>query len=413
MRERIVLALKGVCMGIADIIPGVSGGTLALILGIYTQFIDALRSLDLRFVKPLVAAVKAKFAGPERAALIEVLQSMRLGWLMTLGTGIVVAMGIGSKVIPSLMESYPAIMNALFFGLILASVAFPIQMMTSKGSKEALAAVIAAVLAFVLVGAAFTPPLAWEKVTAEEGQTLKEVAEAGPSALKPADIYWHADNQALRESVPAQERNPTDKGAEKAYGDLEVPAGVVVSVPKPAAWFILIAGFIGISAMLLPGVSGSFLLLIFGVYYFMLNALKGFLKSLIHFSWPGTQILYVSLFICGMIGGLLLFSRLLSWLLHRYPNITMASLAGMMLGCLRTIWPFKVRLGADVTQKVNVIPSSSEAGICSTLEGTTQCWSSGTVIGIVIAFIVGIALVFGLAWIAKRKDQDGETPVEA
>jgi putative membrane protein len=409
LKQRLILALKGVCMGIADIIPGVSGGTLALILGIYQEFIDSLRSLNLKFVKPLLDALRTGFAPAQKEALKEAMGTMRLGWLLTLGAGIAVAMGIGSKVIPALMERYPEVMNALFFGLILASIAFPLRMMKRKGGREVVYGVVGAVAAFVVVGASFTPPLSWHTVEAQAveagGQTLKDIAEAGPSALKPVDIYRHPNNAALRVATGqplAVEIDPV-KVDEKAYGELTVPAGTPVEVPRPAAWFILIAGFIAISAMLLPGISGSFMLLAMGSYYFMLNALKGFLRAVAHLHFPGSQLVYVGLFIVGMVTGLVLFSRLLSWLFHKHPDATLATLTGVMLGCLRTIWPFKISLGASVTEKVNMFPTHISAeGFCAASDTNRYCWSQGTMVAAGVALIGGILLVTALDVIGRR-----------
>jgi len=107
IKERVLLGLKGFSMGLADIIPGVSGGTMALILGIYTQLIDAIRSVNLSLLAAFLKALKGGFKAEARADLMTLLKEMRIGWLITLVAGIVIAVGIGSRIIPTLMDRYP------------------------------------------------------------------------------------------------------------------------------------------------------------------------------------------------------------------------------------------------------------------------------------------------------------------
>ena len=361
MKDKIILVLKGMAMGFADVVPGVSGGTMALILGIYRRFIDALKSVDGRIFRASWGLVRGGFKKAVRDEFVTTLKAMDTLWLMTLAVGILMAFGIGSKVIPSLMERYPELMLAFFFGLVLASVSAPLRLLERFGVKEGAALVLMGVGAFFLVGGnAWQPPLEHEKVVVadveEGGQTLKQLAEQGPSMLPPEGIYWSSENAPLRALAGDDLGRGLDpKAKDNPYNDLVVPAGTEISVPRPALWFVFVAGFFAICAMVLPGISGSFILLILGSYYFMLNALKGFIKALVHFQSPASQALYVSLFILGALLGLAVFSRLLSWLLKRFPSITMAALIGLMLGCLRAIWPFKERV--DGIQH-NVLPAS-------------------------------------------------------
>lgn len=399
MKDRIVLASKGFLMGLADVVPGVSGGTLALILGIYTQFIDALRSVNLSFIKPLWKAIKGGFKKDARADLMATLEDMQIGWLLTLAAGILTAIVIGSRVIPSLLERYPELMFSFFFGLILASVWVPYSMLSRKSAKELISGVLAAVLAFLVVGASVTPPTTWRQFEAadqeEGGQTLKQLAEAGPSALTPEKIYWDDKNAALREAVPSElERGYNPKKKDNPYNELVIPAGTPVQVPTVSSWFMFFAGFIAISAMLLPGISGSFILLTMGAYYFVLNALKGTIKGLVAVDISSHQVVPVALFCLGCLAGLVVFSRVLSWLLHKYPSVTLAALVGVMLGCLRTIWPFKGVDGDGGT--INVLPEAF---------GTAEVYA-------LLAAAGGFALVIGLGIVAQRMSPD-KTPTEA
>ncbi len=392
MREKAILVLKGICMGLADVVPGVSGGTMALILGIYPRLIDAVKSVDFRIIGPFFRALGGLFRAPARRDLVRVLKEMDVPWLLTLLVGIASAIVVGSKIIPTLMERYPELMLAFFFGLVLASVTAPVRMMQRFRVPELLLAVFFAAGAFFLVDASMEPPLEHKVVVAQDveagGQSLKSLAEMGPSALPPEGIYYAPENAALRAAVPVTSGRGVDpKSSDNPYNSIQVPAGVAVHVPAPAPWFIFAAGFIAICAMVLPGISGSFILLVLGSYYFMLNALKGFLKALTQLSFPTAQWLYVALFIAGALCGLAVFSRFLAWLLRRAPNATMAALIGLMVGCLRVIWPFKVRVDGVL---VNAVPDASHFAVSTMVLAGLAC-------------LAGVGLVLGLAWVANRK----------
>ena len=301
--NRLVLFLKGICMGIADVIPGVSGGTLALILGVYKELVDTIKGLNPRFLLPLFAWVKTR-SDADRAELVRALRALNLGFLLTLGAGIATALAIGSVVIPHLMEQYPVQMRAFFFGLIIASVWVPFRMIGISTTKVAgiVGATIIGGLAFGLVvtdpSNSYETTREWFEVTSE-GESLEDLTRKGPSALASADVFWAAENAALRDAVQASDpatfeklwaahaaesSGVTGKEAIKArsapYDEIVVPAGTPVQVPRPEIWFVFVAGLVAICAMILPGISGSYILLIFNVYFFILNALKGFLQSL-------------------------------------------------------------------------------------------------------------------------------------
>lgn len=413
--NRVLLFLKGVCMGLADVVPGVSGGTMALILGIYKEFVDTLKGLNLRWLVPLGQWVRGVDRAENQQRLVDQLSAMNLGFLIVLGLGIVTAIGVGSSVIPGLMEDYPVQMRAFFCGLIIASVWVPFKMIEVDSSRT---------LAFLVVlgaaGAGFgwfatNPGTSFEATRhmaqiESEGESLEDLARRAPSAETTAQIFWDEDNQGLREAIKAQdpaqfmrlESLHTDEaegsGASKAalkarsepYNELAVPAGVVVSVPQPAYWYVFAAGAIAICAMLLPGISGSYILLILGAYFFILNALKGFLATLASGGIPVSQGTFVVLFCLGAGIGLLSFARLLSYLLEKFPAYTLAVLVGIMVGCLRGIWPFRSLTGGV---EINVVPAGFNAVVGSAL----------------VAFLVGLALVGTLTWLGGR-GQSGQAP---
>lgn len=239
---------QGLLMGGADIIPGVSGGTVALIVGVYERLID---SLSVVFSAALSAVRGQRSHGRAKFAEVE----WRL--VIPLALGILTAIAVGSQIIPPLMERYPEESRGLFFGLVAASVAIPWLRIDSHGVRELLVVLAAAVIAFVLVG------------------------------LPPAES---ADPPLLR-----------------VFGSAAV----------------------AICAMILPGVSGAFLLEVLGMYEPTLRAIGEI------------DVIYLLVFVAGAATGLAVFSELLSWLLHHWHDVTMSALTGLMVGSLRALWPWQ------------------------------------------------------------------------
>jgi putative membrane protein len=262
-------------MGAADVVPGISGGTMALILGIYTRFIAALSKLNLNLLK----ALPKLFSAEKRPQFYQAVRKADLMFLVCLGVGIVTAIASFAKLIPWLIDTYPAHMNGFFFGMILASTVVPFRMMNKRGPIQ----------------------LFWF------------IASAGFA-------FWFSGLPLL--SV-----------------DANLP-------------LLFVCGAIAICAMMLPGVSGSFLLLILGQYKYVLGALRDLNIPVILVFGGG----------CGF--GLLAFSRVLSWLLDRFRASTLAALCGLMIGSLQKLWPFKdvstmVVVGKKVVSSgTNVLPWS-------------------------------------------------------
>jgi len=268
------ITARGLCMGAADVVPGVSGGTMALVLGIYERFIGSLGSIDLALVKSL-----PKLFGAKREEAFTELRRADIAFLVFLALGIGTAILSASKLIPWLIDHYPAHMNALFFGMIVASVAVPFKMMQRHGVVEA--------INFVLMTA-----FAW----------------------------WFSGLSVLE-----------------------------IQMPLPA---LFVCGTVAICAMMLPGISGSFLLLILGQYKYVLSALRDL------------NIPVIVVFGGGCVFGLLAFSRVLRWLLAKFPSPTLAALCGLMVGSLQKIWPYKDYAATElvgekvVSSGVNVWPWS-------------------------------------------------------
>ena len=248
LRRLLINYGRGLLMGGADVIPGVSGGTVALIVGIYERLIHSIKV----GVSAVLGAVRLDLSTARRR-LAEV------EWLLVLplGAGILTALVIGARVIPGLLEDYREPVSAVFFGLILGSAIVPYRRIEHVGRREVGLMVGAAVAAFVLVG---LPP--------------REIAE-------------------------------------------------------PSLFYVFVSAAIAICAMILPGISGAFILLVLGIYAVTLEALR-------ELDMP-----YVLTFVAGAAVGLAAFSRVLEWLLTRRHALTMAALTGLMVGALRALWPWQ------------------------------------------------------------------------
>ena len=243
LKEIILIFLKGLFMGSADIVPGVSGGTIALITGIYERLISAISSIRFSFLKPLL---KGNFTDFKEKLIEEI--DFELFIPLILGIGI--AFISLAKVISYLLDTQTAYTFSFFLGLILASAYILYTKLENFNIKLIIISVIGIILSYIFVG------------------------------LNPI-----ATNHSL-----------------------------VV---------IFISGLIAICAMILPGISGSFLLLLLGQYQYMLNALNS--RNLIE----------IFVFGIGAVIGILGFSKLLNYLLERYESATMAFLIGIMVGTLR------------------------------------------------------------------------------
>ena len=255
---------RGILMGAADIVPGVSGGTVALILGIYQRLLEAISHVDARFLLLIRH-------GRLRAAA----DWIDLRFLIALAFGIGVAIVSLAKLMHHLLEHHRDLTYAAFFGLILAS--------------------------GVLVGRMCRP---------ENPVATARCVSLGLLAALTA--FWIVSLDRL-----------TD---------------------QPGHGYTFVSGAIAICAMILPGVSGSYLLLMLGKYH----EITGIIKDLPKLAVTGEQFTTLAVFAVGCLFGLLLFGRLLRWLLARWWTSTMAALCGFMIGSLYKIWPLQL----DTTPEV-------------------------------------------------------------
>jgi len=246
-------------MGAADIVPGVSGGTMAFILGIYEELIDSIRTFGTAQFLGAVAHLRLRQA----FAMINV------KFLLAVGAGIVLAVLTLSHALEYALEQYPIVVWSFFFGLVLASVHVVSRRVRSWNVLLGTATAIGLLGAYALVG--------------------------------------------------------------------------LVPVETPdAPWFLVLCGAVAICAMILPGISGSFLLVLLGKYEFILRAVNE--RDIVSVGYVGV----------GAVVGIVAFSQVLSWLLHKHHDITVAFLTGLMIGSLRKIWPWKISAG--VSGEHNVLP---------------------------------------------------------
>jgi len=279
-------------MGMADIIPGISGGTIAFLLGIYEDLIVSIKSFDWRFLKCLL-----------RFRFKDAFSSVAWQFLLAILLGIATAIFTLSKIISWLLLNKPVLVYSFFFGLILATVPIISRIIKKWTWNKILTVVATVVITYFFVG-----------------------------------------------MVP-----------------LETPE---------TFWFLFLCGAIAISAMILPGISGAFILVLLGKYQFILNAVNQ------------RDIFSLSIFILGIGVGIISFVRVLSWLFHKHHDLTVAILTGFVIGSLRKIWPWKEVLDSMTTGYGKVIPIEEVNIVPSQLSGDVLLAVAIMVFGFILALMI-------------------------
>jgi putative membrane protein len=299
------LFAKGVCMGAADVVPGVSGGTMAFILGIYEELISSVRAV----ARP--PFLRALFG----LRIREAMDAVNAPFLVAVGAGILTAILSLAKVLTWLLNNHPVLLWSFFFGLVLASVHVVSGRIARWTPLLALALAVGTAGAYVFVGL-----------------------------------------------VPVQ-------------------------TPE-APWFLFISGAVAICAMILPGVSGSFLLVLLGKYRFILDAVNA--RDIGTLFW----------FVLGIGVGIISFAQVLGWLFKRYHDPTVALLTGLMLGSLRKVWPWKIDIATMLDRHGRSVPTVQE----NVLPGAI----GGEVVAAAALALIGFALVLALERWASRPRATGE-----
>ncbi len=264
IKDYILLFLKGIGMGSADVVPGVSGGTIAFITGIYEELLISIKSFDITAIR---LVFKGRFA--------EFWDHINGRFLLVLGSGIILSILSLARVIHYLLEHHPIQLWSFFFGLVIISA-----------------------------------------ITVTREITKWDILVIGSGFLGIVLAY------SITEASPAS-----------------TPEGYL---------YIFFSGIIAICAMILPGISGSFVLLILGKYQFIIGALKDL------------NIMVLVVFALGCITGLLSFARLISWFMKKFHNMAIALLAGFMIGSLNKIWPWKEALTFRTSRTGEIVPLIQE-----------------------------------------------------
>ncbi|EPA8652872.1 TPA: DUF368 domain-containing protein [Photobacterium damselae] len=302
--NKLITFLKGMAMGAADVVPGVSGGTIAFITGIYDTLLESIRRINPKLITVLKEkGIKGAF------------EHINGTFLIALFAGILTSIFTLARFITWMLHTHPIPLWSFFFGLIIVSVIH----MFKQVDRWALTRFIA-----VILGAAF------------------------------------------------------------AYGITVV--NPVSMDPTPVN--IVIAGAIAICAMILPGISGSFILLLLGMYAPILGAAKSM------------DVVTLGLFAMGCVVGLLTFSHVLSWILRNYRDIALTFLTGLMIGTLGKIWPWKETLTWRINSHGEQVPLVEQNLSPFNFEHVT---GQPALLGYaIIAMILGIAIVWGLEKFAQH-----------
>ena len=291
-KEYLSLSLKGMAMGAADIIPGVSGGTIAFISGIYEELIETINNVNFEAIKKL-----------KNNGIKSFWTHINGNFLIALLTGIAISIMSLAKVITHLLETHSQLLWGFFFGLIVASVYIVGKQVNKWDINNIIFLIIGSSIAFYI------------------------------TILNPM-------------------QNPD------------------------ALWFVFLSGSIAICAMILPGISGSFILLLLGSYEFILVAIKDFKLDVI------------TIFGVGCITGLLAFSKLLNWLFKKYHDITIALLTGFLIGSLNKIWPWKETIQTRINSHGEIVPFIQSNVLPSNFEGDSN------IIEVILLSLIGLVLIY-------------------
>ena len=302
IKDYVVIGLKGMAMGAADIVPGVSGGTIAFISGIYEELLGSISAIKFSLLKQL-----------KNEGVASVWKSINGSFLVALFVGIFISILSLAKGIKWLLENEPILLWSFFFGLVLASILYIIKQITKWSFVSYLALLLAAILAYYIT-------------------TLDPMVNENSSPL-----------------------------------------------------FLFLAGVFAICAMILPGISGAFILVLLGAYKPILAAINN------------RDFFTISVVGLGAIVGLLSFSKILKWFFKHYHNQTLAVLTGFVIGSLNKIWPWKLTLTWRENSKGIKVPLQQESISPFSFEGDPQLlWA-------IVFAIIGFVLILGLERLAVAK----------
>lgn len=311
-----LITLKGMAMGAADVVPGVSGGTIAFIAGIYEELITTIDKLDFGFFKIW-----------KKQGFKEAFKAYNLSFLVALFAGIAISIVSLAKLITYLLENYPLLIWAFFFGLIVASIQYIGKQITRWNLGVFIAAAIGIAVSYYI--------------------TIAEPLSTSGSYL-----------------------------------------------------FIFFSGFLAIIAMILPGISGAFILLLLGSYAIILGTVESFFDSLVNRNYAllKENLLKLLTFIAGCITGLKVFSKALTYLFKNHQNLTLALLTGFMIGALNKVWPWKKVLSYRTDSHGKTVPLLEDSILPQHFDGDPK------ILWVIVLAIFGFLTIFLLEKFAQNKD---------
>jgi putative membrane protein len=296
----LVISLKGMAMGAADVVPGVSGGTIAFISGIYEELLTSISSVNLKTLKLL----KAK-------GFLAAWKAINGNFLIALLLGIFTSIISLAKLISWLLENKPILVWSFFFGLVLASILYIGKQITKWTVLTVILFLAGAAIAYYIT-------------------TLQPLISENSSPL-----------------------------------------------------FLFLAGALAICAMILPGISGSFILVLLGAYKPVLDAIHN------------KDFKLLAILVMGAVVGLLSFSKVLKWLFNHYKNLTLAVLTGFILGSLNKIWPWKQTLTWRINSHGVKLPFNEQSVLPNSFDGEPQLFSA------VLLAIIGFTVIIVLEKLAN------------
>lgn len=315
--DYLIIAFKGVAMGAADVVPGVSGGTIAFISGIYEELIESIDKVNLGVFKVW------KQQGFKAAW-----KSINGSFLLALFSGIAISILSLAKLIKWLLHNEPILLWSFFFGLVLASILYIAKQIKGWSPKIILAIIATSVLSYFI--------------------TLAE-----PFASPDSSLY------------------------------------------------LLFCGFIAIIAMILPGVSGAFILLILGAYQTAIDTINNLRDGLL----TGNMALFKDAFLkfvllaIGAVVGLKVFSKALNWMFKHQKNLTLAILTGFMIGSLNKIWPWKKVLKTRINSEGQEVTLLDQSILPSSYQGDNQ------IVMALVFVVIGFATILILECLGDQKNK--------
>lgn len=308
MKTKLLIAAKGVAMGMAEVVPGVSGGTIAFITGIYERLINVIKAIGPDLIR---AFRKDGFKG--------VWKALDGNFLISLLSGMVIGIVIGVFLITYLLETFPLLVWSFFFGLIVVSAWFVGKQISAWNGQIVFMATLGAAIAYFITVA-----------------------------------------------VPAS--------------------------GNPALWYVFICGAIAVSALLLPGISGSFILLLMGMYTYIIPTVKAAVKT-----FEMDKLIILAAFGGGMLLGMAIFSRVISWTFKNYRDLTLAALSGFLIGSLNKIWPWQEVLSTMEKEDGSEVVLFSKSVMPNTFSTLTDNFLYGNepqVLGCIMMMVAGFLVVY-------------------